>query len=249
MRHAVVPAIVLLVLCGVGRAFGQVRDQKLAWAHYQTGLQLLSAEAWEAAEREFLEAIELDPSLALAHYGLGKAYMGMKNYRRAVGALTTCRDLYRAHAGNQLVSQLERNQRRQEQIFELRQSIREQQSGRQTQQTRRAITLLQEQIVELERQLRRGGSIEADLEVPAFVSLALGSAHFRAGSMADAEREYVAAIGANPAMGEAHNNLAVVYMLTKRLEGAEREIKLAEKTGFRVHPQLKEDLKAAKERR
>ena len=44
---------------------------------------------------------------------------------------------------------------------------------------------------------------------------------------------------------EAHNNLAVVLMLTGRLEEAEREMKTAEKAGFRVSPQFKEDLKKA----
>ena len=42
-----------------------------------------------------------------------------------------------------------------------------------------------------------------------------------------------------------HNNLAVVYMQTGRLAEADAEIKAAEKTGFRVNPQLKEDLKKA----
>ena len=86
-------------------------------------------------------------------------------------------------------------------------------------------------------------------QTPAWISLALGSAYFRAGAMADAEREYRAAIGVDPKLGEAHNNLAVVFMLTGRFADAEQEIKAAEKSGFRVNPQLKEDLKKAAARR
>jgi Flp pilus assembly protein TadD len=61
--------------------------------------------------------------------------------------------------------------------------------------------------------------------------------------MADAEREYREAIRVDPKLGEAHNNLAVTLMLTGRLDEAGQEIKAAEKAGFRVNPQFKEDLK------
>jgi hypothetical protein len=51
-----------------------------------------------------------------------------------------------------------------------------------------------------------------------------------------------------PKLGEAHNNLAVVCMLTDRLDAAEEEVKVAEKAGFRVNPQFKEDLKNRRQR-
>ena len=78
---------------------------------------------------------------------------------------------------------------------------------------------------------------------PAEVSLALGSAYFRNGNMEMAETEWKAAIAVKPKLGEAHNNLAVIYMQTGRLKDAEQSIKNAEKAGFRVNPRLKEDLK------
>jgi len=82
------------------------------------------------------------------------------------------------------------------------------------------------------------------LQVPYFVSLALGTAYFRAERFDDAERELKAAIDANSAAGEAHNNLAVVYLYTKRYEDAAREITAAEKAGFKVNPGLKDEIKA-----
>ena len=82
--------------------------------------------------------------------------------------------------------------------------------------------------------------------VPAWLSLALGSAYFRSdapcrtpsGSTARRSRSI-------PKLGEAHNNLAVVYLLTGRYAEADAEITAAEKAGFRVNPQLKEDVKKA----
>lgn len=79
--------------------------------------------------------------------------------------------------------------------------------------------------------------------------MTLGSAYFRSDATADAEREYRAALAVDPKLGEAHNNLAVVCLLTGRYPQADAEITGAEKAGFRVNPQLKEDVKKALARR
>ena len=92
---------------------------------------------------------------------------------------------------------------------------------------------------------RQKSTIEAAYQPPAAVLLALGSALFRNGDVATATRHWEAAIASNPMLGEAHNNLAAVYLQTGRHRDAEAEIKAAEKAGFRINPQLKEDVKNA----
>jgi Tfp pilus assembly protein PilF len=82
--------------------------------------------------------------------------------------------------------------------------------------------------------------------VPAEIFLALGSAYFRQQKLEDAEREYAEAVRINRKLGAAHNNLAVIYLLTGRLDLAEESVKQAERNGFKVNPRLKDDLKAAK---
>jgi Flp pilus assembly protein TadD len=82
-----------------------------------------------------------------------------------------------------------------------------------------------------------------EFRTPSEVSLAIGSAYFRAGDLGEAETAYLAAISVNPRMGEAHNNLAVIYMINGRLDEAENEVRLAEQSGFRVNPMFKDDLK------
>src|SRR4029078_13361616 len=92
-----------------------------------------------------------------------------------------------------------------------------------------------EQIQQLESQkARRSGA--SPPPVPAGVSMAIGSAYFRLNDLPNAEKEYKAAIVVKPNFGEAHNNLAVVYLLTGRATEAEAEVKAAEKAGFRVNP-------------
>jgi len=75
--------------------------------------------------------------------------------------------------------------------------------------------------------------------------LSLGSAYFRSGKLADAETQYKEAIASDPRSGEAHSNLAVVYLETERFAEALAEINAAKKTGFKVNPELE---KAIRER-
>jgi tetratricopeptide (TPR) repeat protein len=104
-----------------------------------------------------------------------------------------------------------------------------------------AIERIRGQITLLES--RRNRRPDAPPPVPAGLSMALGSAYFRLGRHEDAEREYKAAIAADPSFGEAHSNLAVLYMVTERYDQAEAEVKAAEKAGFKVNPNLKADIK------
>jgi Flp pilus assembly protein TadD len=59
-----------------------------------------------------------------------------------------------------------------------------------------------------------------------------------------AEREWKAAVAANPRLGEAHNNLAALYATTGRKAQAQDAVNQAEKAGYRVNPRLKADIGA-----
>jgi Flp pilus assembly protein TadD len=80
--------------------------------------------------------------------------------------------------------------------------------------------------------------LDSNNRVPGEVFLALGSSYYRQNKLDDAEREWKTAITASPRLGEAHNNLAVLYMMGGKKAGAETSVKLAEKAGFKVKPQL-----------
>jgi Tfp pilus assembly protein PilF len=101
---------------------------------------------------------------------------------------------------------------------------------------------LQAQIDRLEQARDRNLNLTLDTKVPYFVPLALGAAYFRSGRFADAEREYHTALEANPASGETHNNLAVLYLFTNRPLDARAAVISAEKVGFKVNPNLKDDI-------
>lgn len=99
---------------------------------------------------------------------------------------------------------------------------------------------LEQRLRDLENQRHQTGGA---FQPPPQALVALGSAYFRNGDRDAAEAQWLAAIDANPKLGEAHNNIAVIYMQTGRFERALQELTLAEKAGFKVNPQFKADLK------
>ena len=58
-----------------------------------------------------------------------------------------------------------------------------------------------------------------------------------------ARERWEEAVAANSKLGEAWNNLAVVYMQSGRRGEAEAAVKNAERNGFRVNPNLKDDIR------
>jgi len=248
MRSPVSVAILLGALVFAPAVQAQSSDQKRAVQHLRAGQEALQSERFDEAEREFKSAIDLDPLLELAHYGLGQTYMATRRYVEAVKAYLATRDAFNRAAADQITNKVEGDRRLDDQIRYLRDARRAVESGRVRTSGVNVTTKLAEidgQIRQLEG-MRRRGDQGGTPQTPAYISIALGSAYFRTSAFTDAEREWRAALQADPKLGEAHNNLAVVLMLTGRLEEAEREVQLAEQSGHRVSEAFKADLKARK---
>lgn len=226
---------------GTGAAAGQARDR--AMGPYRAGLEDLRAERWAEAAAAFERATEIDPTFEMAYYALGRANMPQRKYAEAARALTRCRDLYLAEAGKAFSNSHEAQQRRRDRITHVDDLIRQFQSGPQSMQTAETLRQLRETRRQLQDSVQRGSAISIETSVPPYVSMALGSALFRLGRMADAEREYKATIAADPKTGEAHNNLAVVYLQTGRFDLANSALQAAKNTGFRVNPELEKAIR------
>ena len=220
----------------------QARDRAIP--HYKVGLEEMRSEQWEKAAAAFERAVEIDPTFEMAYYTLGMTNLSWKRYAAAAAALAKCRDIYKAETGRQFANQQDAQRYRRDRILEIDDVIRQYSTGPQTAQSQQVLRQLTEQRQQIQEAIQRGTSMSLDSTVPAYVSIALGSAYFRLGQLADAEREYKAAIAADAKTGEAHSNLAVVYLQTGRFEEAEKAVKSAEKTGFKVNPMLKEEIAA-----
>ena len=212
--------------------------------HFKTGMMALAAEQYDKAEAEFRNAVLADPLHDGAFYGLGQVYMATKRYPEAVKAYQDSRAAFLAGIAAEKYDAAATDRRVRDQLQVLKDYGRELQRMPSTASgVGAAIDRNRENIRQLESRLNKpigGGSPP----VPAGLSMALGSAYYRAQNVEAAEKEYLEAVKVNPAFGEAHNNLAVIYMITGRLDLADQEIALAEKAGFTVNPKLKDDLRS-----
>jgi Tfp pilus assembly protein PilF len=241
--------ITLFAALSAAPAFAQSTNaRERARAPYEKGLEQLQKEAFDAAAKSFEAAIAIDDTFDMAYYMLGRAHLARRQYAAAVYALEKCRDLHQAAATRGFADKQEGQRLRRERLAELDQLIVDTQAAaaRPENSTRRFSLLEQvRQYEERKRQIQdldRSEDLSPARLVPGFVSLSLGSAHFRGGNLAEAENAYLAALAADGKIAEAHNNLAVVYMETGRFEQAEASIKAAERAGLRVSPALKDEL-------
>lgn len=222
------------------------REQAAAAQHFKRGMESLMTEKYDLAETEFKAAVAIDPLYDAAFYGLGQVYMATKRYPDALKAYLASRDAFKAATAAETLAGAESDRRLRDQIQALKDNERNMtRLGSQSPNAQQTIDQIREQIQELEsRKSRRSGATPPP--VPAGLSMALGSAYFRLNDLANAETEYKAALEVKQNFGEAHSNLAVVYLVTGRAAEAEAEVKAAEKAGFRVNPKLKEDIAAKK---
>jgi tetratricopeptide (TPR) repeat protein len=243
-------AAVLSVTLTTAVVAGQVPlDQATeAQRRYKAGVELMSAEKCNEAVGEFKAAVALDPFMALAHYNLGQCHMLQKDYASALSAFTACREAFERLSSMSRDEREARERLRRDEINELKDDLVRLKFLTSQGDTHADITAVG---MRMEDRLRQLESMQhkdrpGESTVPAGVYLALGSANFRLGKLEDAEREYRQAVRSDARLGAAHNNLAVIYLMTGRPNEAEASMKLAEKNGFRVSPAFKEDVKAAK---
>jgi tetratricopeptide (TPR) repeat protein len=237
--------VLCLALAPTGRASAQLVDDvshATALTHYRFGEELFHDEQFAKAADEFQVAIKFDPLLTIAHYELGQSYMALRRYQEAIRAYAACRIAFESMASMMAHNDFLVDQRRDDEIRELKESIGEIRSGHIRIVTGRdtMIARLEHRITELERMKQRSN---LTVETPAELSLALGSAYFRSGDLVSAEREWKTAVASNSRLGEAHNNLAALYAMTGRKQEAEDAVKQAEKSGFQVNPRLKSDIR------
>jgi len=176
----------------------------------------------------------------MAHYGLGQAHMDLKQYPAAVEAYLGAQDAFEKRLAEGFAGRLESDKARDKRVSALRDRIRDHTGGSRSQNAE-----LNQMEMELAMLQQSSTDVGKTVQVPAGVTLALGSAYFRNNQMKEAEAAYRAALATKPTLGEASNNLAVVLLLTKRPAEAKEQIALARKNGYAVPDGLKRDIEDA----
>ncbi|MGE0041707.1 MAG: tetratricopeptide repeat protein [Vicinamibacterales bacterium] len=245
MRHRLIASVVLAAvtaLAAPGPAAAQTvasdQDRRDALQQYRAGQEFLSGEQWDKAADAFKAAIAKDPLFTDAYYGLGRAYMPLERYASAVDAFEGCIDAARNLHALRERDRVAGDRQIDDELKELRDNLRRAQSMRGGSVAKS--TDIEQRIRDLETSK---SSLGKPFQPPAAVLLSLGSAHFRAGDRDEAEAAWHQAVTVDPKLGEAWNNLAVIYLRSGRKAEAQDAVKRAERAGFRVHPQLKEDIR------
>jgi len=235
---ALITAFVLSTSTASAQKLADEQTRRQAMELYRTGQEFMSSERYDKAVEAFTGAIEKDPLLTAAHYQLGQAHMALKRPASAVKAYLGCLEAMETLHHLEESNKFEVDRQRDEEIRELRTEINDVNQRLKISDLRRVT--IQNRLQDLEQQRKTYGG---QFRPPAFVLLALGSAYFRNGNLAEAEQQWRAAVEANNKYGEAHNNLAALYAMSGRKKEAELAVREAEKAGFRVNPQLKEDIR------
>jgi tetratricopeptide (TPR) repeat protein len=218
------------------------KETREAEEHYKSGVALMQSESWAAAAQEFEQAVALDPLMVMGHYNLGQCRMALKDYAAARRAYDASREAFGQLGSLGEKERVHRERERRDEMNELKDSLARAHTIKGVNQTQ-LVMRLEERIRVLEAMELRGAEQRA---LPAEIPLALGSAYFRQGLLPDAEREYKEAARLDKKLGAAHNNLAVIYLMTKRLDLAAESLRQAEDSGFAVSPRFKEDLAKAR---
>ena len=232
--------LALILMLVSAQSLASDADRRDALAHYRAGQEFLSAEQWDKAVTSFQSAVKFDPLFTDAHYGLGQAFMGLKQYASAVQAFERCLNAARTMHGLRDKDRVNVDRQISEELRELKEQERRLASMRGGGTMARQ-TDMEQRIRELERSRSSVGGV---FQPPPTVLLSLGSAHFRNDNQDKAEEYWTEAVKQNPKLGEAWNNLAVIYLRTSRKADAENAVKSAERAGFRVNPRLKDDIRA-----
>ena len=205
-----------------------------AVVQYRAAQDWMAAENWERAATAFREAIRLYPLFTDAQYGLGQANMAMRRYTSAALAFQDCLASARTIYGLRDKARVEADRQLLDDVNEMRETLRR----RGGEATLRGRQLDQD----ISTALFQRSSLGAPYEPPAAVLLALGSAHFRNGDRTRAEYYWTEAARIDSTLGEAWNNLAVIYLNSGRKKMATDALQTAEQAGFSVNPQLKDDI-------
>jgi tetratricopeptide (TPR) repeat protein len=231
--------LALILMLVSAQSLASDADRRDALTHYRAGQEFLSAEQWDKAVTAFQSAVKFDPLFTDAHYGLGQAFMGLKQYASAAQAFERCLNAARTMHGLRDKDRVNVDRQINDELRELKEQ--ESRLARMKGGTMARRTALEQRIRELERSRSSVGNA---FEPPASVLLSLGSAHFRNDNQEKAEEYWTEAVKQNPKLGEAWNNLAVIYLRTSRKADAENAVKSAERAGYRVNPRLKDDIRA-----
>ena len=214
----------------------------LAKSHYENGLKLLGKGQESEGKKEFLEALATFPEFADAFVQLGNLEMRRKDFTKGLERYLQAQMAFSRLQGIVRKQDMERQRQIQENLDVLRERVR----ALQRNQAQGADAKIEQNLAMIERleqeqkkMLTRDGT-----PIPAEVYFLTGNARMNLERFDEAIQDLKQALVLRPNYGEAHNNLAVIYLYRKDYPNAWIHVHAAEASGVRVNPQFRMELAA-----
>lgn len=225
------------------------KQYKGAIAKYERALKLLDKKDNEGALDALAVSIQEMPDYPEAHFLSARILYSEREYTRALGEIVAARDGFEKTSDLREGMHADRRTALAERVRRKDVAISEQNARlskatpEQRQQIENLIGRLQNEKFEIERELHE---YRPDPQgVPARYSCLHGNILLRLGKDPEAIAQYEEALKADPAYGEAANNLASLYHVNGKHERALEVVTGAEKLGAVLHPELKKSIQAA----
>lgn len=256
-----VPAILIACLLLPGAANDPRRLRKVSHIVSRAD-RVLQLGNLHKAEAGYEKALKLMPDLPEAHLGIGHVQMRRGNFDGAYAAYREAEARYRARAASLYELRWKRYNEAQNEatnlsrrVAILRMNIERMEAlispegGRSAERQTRLMAKYISEVRTMEGEIERLRSIEPPSRrtedgVPAEVYFFLGNALLNQGKIGEAVEEWKEAAARHPEYALVHNNLAVAYWRLGDLEGARREMAIAEGLGFEVNDEFARKLGA-----
>jgi len=254
-KELIMSVLVIIIFIGTTLMFGQedytqeekrlFQRFKIANKHFENGKAQFFKEDYKKAEKEFMKCLEKMPEhtgayffLSQINYNKEKLETAMKQIEKAKENFASM-DRIRANLQQLVILELqEQKMAKEERLWELKASL-----------SRGNLTAEQQSQVQA-----RIGSVEADIgvinsqlsnpvpesqEIPADYFYLHGNILFKMKKLQEAYAQYKEAIRINPRHGDAYNNLANLYYMSKQYQKALDCLEQAEANGAIINPGLK----------
>lgn len=223
------------------------QDYKVANSFFIKGKELFMEEKFNKAEKEFLKCLEKMPEHADAAFYLAQIRYSRDDLNKALDDIRQAKENYhyiakmKLNMQQQLLLKLQKEKEDlQEYIMALREALAAASDPREREKIQNQIDKRQNRISIIDNRMREPHpELEKEEQIPADYFYFHGNILFKLKNYQEAFGQYQKAIAADPAHGNAYNNLANLYYMARRYEKALEYLEKAEKNGVEVNPDLK----------
>jgi tetratricopeptide (TPR) repeat protein len=237
-----------------------VEKYKLAQQYYLNGKKNFIKDHIKKAEEELDKCLQVMPEHADAYYLLAQIEYKKGNFEEALD------DIQKAFANHEYIAQFytfthqerletlrEQKRKAQEQVLALQDELNRLASATgsdaemQKARIRSEIQMKQSGIAQIDSQMNE--PVPDSLQISADYYYVQGNIFFRMKQFQNAYEQWIKTIEIDPKHGNAYNNLANLYFMSKQYEQALKYLELAEASGAEVNPEFKKALLKAMEKK